>query len=374
MNLNNILKRTYDATMKREGIKVASYFGSEQFDAFFRMNNDGMNQQETLIMFYGLDAPVQNGTIVLIRGEKYIALNKETIECDVYYKSTMIKANGAITNEDYSVCGLPFFSTDMNYGNAKTNGTISIIDGRMEVLTEDCELAHNLKINDYFNEWGRTWQIENIYFVDGICKIVLQVTADKVIEHKYTLELAEIGTLNANMGDMMNLYATAYCDGIEVPDAELKWHTSNPEIATIDDDGTALFKWIGNVSFSVSWDEHALIKYTNDIKVVVGTPAAEEGLLLFVEEAKELYCDDDNEPLEYYVTKDGTKVDIPVYFRAEYPANPVLEKKISIVAANGKVTVNPADSRLRGKTFTLVAYNEDKDLEERQEIKCISAW
>ena len=380
MNLTNILKRTYDETMKREGIKVTSYFGSESFDAFFRINNDGTNQKYTLIMFYGLDAPVQNGSIILIRGEKYIALNKETIECDVYYKSTMVKANGQITTNDFSVVGLPFYSTDMNYGNAKGDANLTIIDGRMEVVTADCELSRKLNINDYFNEWGRTWQIENIYYVDGICKVVLQVTADKPIEHTYTLSLAETNVLSAVVGDMLNLYATAYCDGIEDATAELAWHTSNPDVASIDNEGNVVFVAPGTVTLSVSWDEHNLIQYTNAIECVAistdeeGNPD-DESIALYVAEAKELFWDFENDPIEYSVTRGGVKVnDIPITFKAEYPASATLQKKISIVVSDGSALVNPADSRLMGKSFTLIASNAEYGLEHKQTIKVVSAW
>lgn len=373
LDMNRIAKRVFDDTMRQEGKKAITFYGSQEFSCFFRKNNDGISQRDTIIMFYGLDAPVKAGTIIVFRGEKYIALNKETVENDIYYKSTLIKTNGEITSDDFSVVGLPFYGDDINSTGADNGTNISVINGKSDVITEDCETSRKLKINNNYNAWGRTWQIENIYYIDGIAHIVSQVTADMPIEHAYTLSLDTINVDTVKIGDTFQLNATAYCDGVEDTTAELAWESSDNDVATIDGDGNVIFTGAGNVSFSVTWAVHGLKETTQTIECVEEIPPEE--INLYVATVGELYCDFENEKIEYYVTKGGEKVtDIPITFTAEYPESAAIQKNIKIETYTDYVIVNPEDTRLLSKTFTLVATNAEYNLENRQEIRCISIW
>lgn len=62
---------------------------AQDFKVVFRKNNDGLEDRDTSIIYYEIDAPVDIGTLLKYKGNYYIALNKETAENDVYYKSAI---------------------------------------------------------------------------------------------------------------------------------------------------------------------------------------------------------------------------------------------------------------------------------------------
>ena len=96
----NILNDIFRQSMSREHKTVTVCETGEQFECFFRKNNDNINYRDTMIMFYDVDSPVEVGTLLLYGGNIYLTLNKETAENDVYFKSAVIRTNG----EKCSIC------------------------------------------------------------------------------------------------------------------------------------------------------------------------------------------------------------------------------------------------------------------------------
>ena len=99
--MNNILTRVFDETLQREGRTISTVTSGESFECFFRRNNDNTNSKDTMIMYYRCGSPVNAGTLLSYAGNTYIALNKETAENDVYFKSAIIKTNGTINTQPY---------------------------------------------------------------------------------------------------------------------------------------------------------------------------------------------------------------------------------------------------------------------------------
>ena len=63
---------------------------------------------------------------------------------------------------------------------------LSIIDGNTVFQTEANEESRKAQINDKFNQFGRTWQIQNIYEIDGILHLSCQIVED--LKEVYTVE------------------------------------------------------------------------------------------------------------------------------------------------------------------------------------------
>lgn len=372
----NVVDSAFNDAMTREGQQLSLFIGLAQFTAFFRRNADNLSTRDTMIMYYGKDAPVKSGSLISLYNDVYITLNHEHQEGTTYYKSALEKCNGRLTTNNLSVIGLPFFGDNLKSGLSVDGTHLSLIDGNMEIITQDCESSRALRVDDTFNEFGRTWKIENIFFVDGIAHILIQITVDEVINYEYTLELSDIGTMNAVPGDVLNLYVTAYVNGVEDTNANIKLQSSDTKVATITDDGNINFIAPGEVTFSAIWVDHNIIKYTDKITCVAVDDFEDlDAVALYVEDVKELYCDFDNEPIKYYVTIGGQRVSgIPITFKAEYPASAVLERNISVEVSEDSVLVNPADSRLLGKSFTLTAKNEEYNLRKQLTIKVVSVW
>lgn len=367
--MEDTLTNVFNEVMNREGRTLTTYTNKAEFKAFFRKRADEKSSQDTIIMFYGKAAPVKQGTLFLLDNEIYIALNHEHVEGSVYWKSTIEKVNGILTLNNLSVVDIPIFGETMKSALALENTYFSVIDGYTAFITEDNEKARKLKVDDTFNEWGRTWKIKQIYFRDGICYITVNVVVNEPVLYDYRLELNELSILNVAPGDTAKIMATAYINDIQFMDAEIIYSSSDSALATIDTEGNIEYLADGEVYFMATWAGHEDLAKTTATVSIVSEPI-NEAIELHVDKVPEIYNGFEEE-INYYVTKGGVKVaDIPIVFTIEnVSTTAVYAKNIKIESQTDSVVVVLADdSRLIGKTFELVGKNAEFELENRQTI------
>lgn len=375
--MNDILENVFNQTMRREQHEISTYTTGEHFKCFFRKSNDTISRRDTMTLYYRVDAPVKIGTLLCFGGNIYLTLNKETIENDVYYKSAVIKANGAITTHSLSVVDLPIYSNRMNDSVSDGDANISILSGNSEFLTEDGDISRKLKINETFNVFGRTWKITNMFFVDGLCHIISEVYSDIEISRKFEIHLSTLSCYNCLPGDTDKLTATAYCNDNRTPDANIVFASSNEGVASIDQNGNIEYLADGEVYFTAKWPEYNVSQSTKNV-LVASTPI-DDTVSIYVDEL-DVICYDFSETLKYYAVRGGVRDDtIPVKFKIEnlkVPNRPeVYMKKITITDnGNGTIELLVSDQVMRGKSFDLVAYNDEFGVENRQTINVISLF
>lgn len=110
---SNAAQTQFERTMKREGKIIQTYTGGTEFRAFFRTRDEHENQRESVIMYYDVNAPVRPGTLVMIGYGVFLALNRETTENDVYYKSVLIRCNGTYNENSGKIHSIPFYSDNL---------------------------------------------------------------------------------------------------------------------------------------------------------------------------------------------------------------------------------------------------------------------
>ncbi|MGN0394258.1 MAG: hypothetical protein ACI4EF_02750 [Coprococcus sp.] len=370
--MEDTLTNIFKETMQREKHELVTLFTDVVFNAFFRRNSDAMNTKDTIIMYYDREAPVNPGTLFVLNGVVYIALNKEHIEGTVYYKSGIQKTNGTLTTNKLTVSDLPIYGDTMSSAFAIDSTQFSLVDGRITFQTEDCKKAHELAIDDTFNEWGRTWKIENLYYRDGISYIVANVSVNEIVQYDYKLVLSTLSSLNVEPGATDTIKATAYINDIESVDAAITYESSDSTLATIDENGNIEYLADGEVYFTATWDAQGLSESTETVSIL--TAPVDETVSIYVQVTPEIYNSFEEE-IPYYVTKGGVKVtDIPVSFKIENcTATATYAKYITIEnVSEDKVTVLADNSHLVGKKFDLVAYNEEYNIENRQTISIIA--
>lgn len=374
--MNNTLTNLFNETMKREGQTVTALTSGKTFNCFFRKSNDNLNNRDSMIIFYPVDAPVKSGSLIQYKGNTYLLMNQETGENEVYFKSAIARTMGNISTHSLSVVNLPFYGININGATAQGDNNLSIIDGNIEVLTEDCEQSRKLAVNDVFNEWGRTWEIKNLFYIDGICHVVLEIKADTTPTYEYTLVLTDLSVLDVAPGDTASIKATALISGSKVA-ATIEYRSSNDEVATIDADGNIAYIADGQVQFSALWVEQGLEKVTE--LVTVTTASAGDDVTIYVQALPEI-CYDFEELLTFYAMRGGVRDDtIPVSFKAENISvtnNYDAYLKRIVITDNGDHTIQLLvnGQQMLGKTFDLVAYNEEYGVEHRQTIKVTSMF
>ena len=260
------LESIFDETMKREGRTITAYTSGSEFKAFMRRNDDNNNYEDRITLFYPINAPVVQGSLISYGNKIYILVNRETEENHYYYKSSALACNGMITLNDGSIVGIPCYASDMKDALVTENQIISVIDGNMTFLTESNSLSRQIEIGNTFNEFGRTFKVNNIYYKDGILHLVTEVRADeKPIEH---LNIIIDGLTNEtySIGDTVQLTATLYINAT-VTTGTIVWESTNPKVATIDGTGYVEFVGNGSVAFKAYWVEKNAQNTTNTVGV-----------------------------------------------------------------------------------------------------------
>lgn len=245
----------YKRTMEREGKTLTTYTGGTEFKAFFRITNDNANQRETVCIYYDVTAPVRPGTLIMYGYGVYLALNRETVENDVYYKSTLIKCNGVYNANNGAVSNIPFYSDNMKSSLSVGNSVITTLGGNVELITEENSLSKKIAIDQKFNEFGRTFQVTNLYSMDGILHIIGEVTYNETPTYIYTVDITGKPDASVEPGTTVQLNATPYLNGAITTGATFDWTSSDNTIATVDGTGLVNCLTQGTVTITCKWVE-----------------------------------------------------------------------------------------------------------------------
>lgn len=170
------LENVFENTMKREGKEITVVNSGTTFQGFFRRFDDGQSTEDRITVYYGVNEPVYQGTLISYGTKTYILINKETEENTCYYKSFGIACNGILNTNNGTIRNVNVYGYDMKNGIAYTGNVFTMISGNMEFITESNDTIRTLNINDTFNTYGRTWKVDNTYDKDGIFHIVAKVT------------------------------------------------------------------------------------------------------------------------------------------------------------------------------------------------------
>lgn len=251
----NAAQTQFERTMKREGRIVTTYTGGTEFRAFFRTRDEHENQRETIIMYYDVTAPVRPGTLVMVGYGVFLALNRETTENDVYYKSTLIKCNGVFNENTGIVHNVPFYAGNLKSSVSVGNNVITMLNGNLELITEENSLSKQIDIGQCFNEFGRTFEVTNIYTMDGITHIVCEVRAGQKADFVYTIQIDGLFNSSVPVNSEIQLEAIPYINDNPTTGATLEWKSSDNSIATVDGTGKISGISEGEAQITIVWVE-----------------------------------------------------------------------------------------------------------------------
>lgn len=270
----NAAQTQFERTMKREGKIIQTYTGGTEFRAFFRTRDEHENQRETITMYYDVTAPVRPGTLVMVGYGVFLALNRETTENDIYYKSTLIKCNGVFNENTGIVHNVPFYCNNMKSSVSVGNNIITMLNGNMEAITEENSLSKQIGINQYFNEFGRTFEVTNKYTIDGIVHLICEVRADQKSDFVYKIQVDGFYNSSVYVDSVIQLEATPYINGNPTTGATFDWKSSDNSIATVDSTGKVNCISVGTAKITVTWKERGVSESVNIIVSSKGKPIA----------------------------------------------------------------------------------------------------
>lgn len=260
------LESVFYSTMEREGKTVTVYTSGEEFQAFMRRNDDNNNFEDRITLFYPVNAPVVQGSIIGYGNKLYILVNRETEENQCYYKSSGLACNGMITLNNGTITGIPCYAYNIKDALVNEGQVMSMIDGNMEFITENNSLSRRLNIDNTFNEFGRTWRIDNIYYKDGVLHIIAEVKANEKPVELLNIVIDGLTQSSYEVGATIKLSTTLYQNNA-ITSGTVTWTSNNNNVATIDGEGNVSFLTEGVVIFTAYWVEKNYSKKTETIIV-----------------------------------------------------------------------------------------------------------
>lgn len=363
------LESVFEATMQREGKMLTAYSSGTDFMAFFRIRNDNENQRETITIYYDVTAPVHSGTLVMIGKDVFLALNKETVENDVYYKSTLIKCNGIFNENDGKIHGIPFYSADMKSSVSIGNNVLTMLNGYIELLMEENALTKQIEINASFNEFNRTFKVTNKYTIDGITHLISEIQADQKPTVVFSVKIDGLSTYIAEPNTTIQLTATPYINGGVTTGATFDWISSDDSIAKVDNTGKVTFLSEGEVEITVTWREKSVMDTTN--KIIVTDDVNAEIWTMTIKGREDLKVGYDR-TYTFVTMVNGEETFLPgVGYEIINQSVPIDFVTEYFDSSNNTLKLLVESDDLYDETFTIRAYHTDKEIEAIMNIRLV---
>ncbi len=355
----NAAQTQFERTMKREGRIVTTYTGGTEFRAFFRTRDEHENQRETIIMYYDVTAPVRPGTLVMVGYGVFLALNRETTENDIYYKSVMVKCNGIFNENTGIVHNVPFYCSNMKSSVSVGNNVISMLNGNLELITEENSLSKQIDICQTFNEFGRTFEVTNKYTMDGIVHLIAEVRAGQKADFVYTIQIDGLFNSSVPVNSVIQLEATPYVNDNPTTGATLEWKSSDNSIATVDGTGKISGISEGEAQITIVWVEKNVSETINI--TVVNDYVPEFTYKCDISGRTDLKNGYKRTYTVTFTDKDGNNVD---WQEIDYQWNVSADFDVTQTISENKITVSVDNEDLIGHDFLLQVLVKSKIIAE----------
>lgn len=355
----NAAQTQFERTMKREGKSVTTYTGGTEFRAFFRTRDEHENQRETIIMYYDVTAPVRPGTLVMLGYGVFLALNRETTENDIYYKSVMVKCNGIFNENTGIVHNVPFYCSNMKSSVSVGNNVISMLNGNLELITEENSLSKQIDISQTFNEFGRTFEVSNKYTMDGIVHLIAEVRAGQKADFVYTIQIDGLFNSSVPVNSVIQLEATPYVNDNPTTGATLEWKSSDNSIATVDGTGKISGISEGEAQITIVWVEKNVSETINI--TVVNDDVPEFTYKCDISGRTDLKNGYKRTYTVTFTDKDGNNVD---WQEIDYQWNVSADFDVTQTISENKITVSVDNEDLIGHDFLLQVLVKSKIIAE----------
>lgn len=255
----NTIYTQFQQALKREKQHITTYYDNIQYPCLYRKVDDYKNTSNHIEIFYDIATPIKQGQLLIRGGKAFIVINKESVENDTYYKSTIKECNLEIPVVINSVTSqIPCYSYDLNSAYAVGNNVLTLADGKGELITELIpELSTTAYIDKGFRIMGGYYKVANMYNLDGI--VHLMIERDTMPADTYSLNLSSDVTSFVE-GDTTQLIAMAMVNDIQDTTATITYSSDNETVATVDSNGLVTLIGVGSVVITATWVERTLTK------------------------------------------------------------------------------------------------------------------
>lgn len=268
MNIYNVNKRQFEATMKREKITVRDYYdNNKNYDVFFRRNNRSNTPQGKVRFYYAQGTEINVGTVFVMKGTTYLVISRDADESDVYYTSLAVKCDTSFTvysNTEKRYVVIPFVATSDKY-TISHNSTISMISGSVVIYTGLNDYVREMEISDLYYNFGGYYRLGNYFYNNNLAYLYLEREVGRPDTYSFVYDGST--SLDLSAGTYQLTY-TAIKNGNIINNPIISYAVSDNTIAAVSDTGLLTMIAAGNVTVTATWTDGDNITCTTTITIV----------------------------------------------------------------------------------------------------------
>lgn len=268
LNIYNVNKRQFEATMKREKITVRDYYdNNKNYDVFFRRNNRSNTPQGKVRFYYAQDTEINVGTVFVMKGTTYLVISRDADESDVYYTSLAVKCDTSFTvysNTEKRYVVIPFVATSDKY-TISHNSTISMISGSVVIYTGLNDYVREMEISDLYYNFGGYYRLGNYFYNNNLAYLYLEREVGRPDTYSFVYD--GLTSLDLSAGTYQLTY-TAIKNGNIINNPIISYAVSDNTIAAVSDIGLLTMIAAGNVTITATWTDGDNITCTTTITIV----------------------------------------------------------------------------------------------------------
>lgn len=238
------LNRKFEQQLQRESTTVSDFFdNSKTCEMLFRRSNRGTNPQGKLHCYFKQTEPIGIGSVIVMKGQPYVIISdKDFDESNAVYSAIAQKTNVTIN-------GIPFVVDTATYGEAQ-GSIFTQVDGDVIIYTGFNTITNKIKVNDYINAFGNSYQVSNRFVKENIIYIHLKQTM--AIPDHYKIVYNGLTSFDINDGTTYQLSYTVTNNDIVVENPTITYSSSDETIATVDTNGLMTILKEGSVDITAT--------------------------------------------------------------------------------------------------------------------------
>lgn len=238
------LNRKFEQQLQRESTTISDYFNdTTTCKMLFRRSNRGTNPQGKLHCYFKQTEPIGIGSVIVMKGQPYVIISdKDFDESNAVYSAIAKKTNVTIN-------GIPFVVDTATYGEAQ-GSIFTQVDGDVIIYTGYNTITNKIKVNDYINAFGNSYQVSNKFVKENILYVhIKQVTT---IPDNYKIVYNGVVSFDIKESNTYQLSYTVTNNGNVVNNPTITYSSSDETVATVDSNGLMTMLKEGTVNITAT--------------------------------------------------------------------------------------------------------------------------
>ena len=241
------LNRKFEQQLQRESTVVVDFFdNSKTCKMLFRRTNRGTNPQGKLHCYFKQTEPLGIGSVIVMKGQPYVIISdKDFDESNAVYSAIAQKTNVIIN-------GIPFVVDTATYGEAQ-GSIFTQVDGDVIIYTGFNTITSKIKVNDYINAFGNSYQVSNKFVKENILYVHIKQTT--TIPDNYDIVYNGATSFDLNESNTYQLTYTVTNNGSVVENPTITYSSSDETVATVDSNGLMTMLKEGSVDITATYSD-----------------------------------------------------------------------------------------------------------------------